>query len=221
MPPSSTSPLLVFLLLIASASAKSKISFYQKASCAPGDPSAGDAFQNDNLAAGSGICYTPPSGTIAMKIDEMDEGCSSKTSIRIPLLPITIPSIAQNEIVHNALSSKTTPTRYLTRYVTASNNRKVTAYLDTTCSMPTSEPLTSTENPCYFLSPADLIGSFKAKCSDTTAASNHDQHSATNSPGLQSTPTTNAAGAGPFEALWTDTWRALIAVAVVEAACIP
>lgn len=70
-----------FLLLfglVASASARTRISFYQEASCASDSPSAGDAFENDNLANGANICYAPPGGTIALNIEEIDEGCSGK-----------------------------------------------------------------------------------------------------------------------------------------------
>ncbi len=76
---------------------------------------------------------------------------------------------------------------------------QVTAYLDNTCSMPTSEALTSTNSPCYFLGPAEDIGSFKASCSRPSTSTGtgpndspppgQEEGSATTSPGLQSTPT--------------------------------
>lgn len=84
MTPFSNSPLL-FLLLIASASAKTTISFYQNTSCAADSPSAGDAFNNDNLATGSGICYKSPANTVTLKIEEIDEGCSGKSPIQCSL----------------------------------------------------------------------------------------------------------------------------------------
>ncbi|KAF7502901.1 hypothetical protein GJ744_004939 [Endocarpon pusillum] len=141
-----SSPFLL-LFLLASASATTTISFYQKNSCASNSPSAGDDFTSSNLVAGSGICYHPPINTIALGIDEIEDGCS------------------------------------------------ITAYLDTTCSMPTSEALATTNSPCYFLGPEEHIGSFKASCSRTITSTNestshgHGDSNATPSPGLQSTPT--------------------------------
>jgi hypothetical protein len=90
------------------------------------------------------------------------------------------------------------------------NIPKVTAYLDTTCSMPTSEALSTKNSPCYFVSTADQIGSFKAKCSSSRATTNNnnnattttdgtdDHHSGrTTSPGLQSTHTNGARALSP------------------------
>lgn len=52
-------------------------------------------------------------------------------------------------------------------------HRVVTAYLDSTCSMPTSQALTTTNSPCYFLGPSELIGSYRARCTTTTDNNNN------------------------------------------------
>ena len=83
-----SSPLLL-LFLFASASATTTISFYQKNSCASDSPSAGDDFTSSNLVAGSGICYNPPIDTVALNIDEIEDGCSSKLPVHMPFLGIT------------------------------------------------------------------------------------------------------------------------------------
>lgn len=81
---------------------------------------------------------------------------------------------------------------------------KVTAYLDNTCSMPTSEALNPTHSPCYFLGPDEEIGSFKATCFRTStnisATPSPGDGSATTSPGLQSTPTNG--GISRAGAIW-------------------
>lgn len=164
------------ILLIASVSAKTTISFYREGSCASDVPSSGDAFETDDLASGAGICYRPPDGTIALKIDELDAGCS------------------------------------------------VSAYLDSTCSMPTSPALTLTTSPCFFLGPADVLGSFEARCS--TPRDSNDA-TATSTPGLQSPPTSGASTLGSGLAAQTNEWkatgrwidaviRALVAMGAVE-----
>lgn len=83
----SSLPLLFFLLAFASAA--TTISFYQKNSCESDSPSAGDDFTSSNLAAGSGICYKPPADTVALKVEEIEEGCSSKSLVNVPFLGIT------------------------------------------------------------------------------------------------------------------------------------
>lgn len=82
MVPIPTSYLFVYHLfilhLVDSTTAKTTISFYQQPSCEASSPSAGDAFKTDNLVASSGLCLSPPSGTIALEIEELDEGCMSE-----------------------------------------------------------------------------------------------------------------------------------------------
>ncbi len=69
-------PFLLFLL--APASAATTVSFYRENSCASDSPRAGDDFTSSNLVGGSGICYKPPADTIALRVDEIEDGCSSK-----------------------------------------------------------------------------------------------------------------------------------------------
>ncbi len=108
------------------------------------------------------------------------------------------------------------------------NARQVTAYLDSTCSMPTSEALTTTKSPCYFLGPSNYIGSFKAKCSSTatneSSATAAEKGSSSTSPGLQSTPSNGAGGLTASGAMGTGgRWlepgiRALMSMGAVEVA---
>jgi hypothetical protein len=88
--------------------------------------------------------------------------------------------------------------------------------------MATSEALTTTTSPCYFVAPTNLIGSFKAKCASSgTATTNNssatvgDHAGHAGSPGLQSTPT-NAARSGQRDG-WVDlSIRALMGMGAME-----
>lgn len=83
MAPYQTSQLVLFLV-ITSVSAKTTISFYTKATCASDSPSAGDDFKDDNLATSSGVCYRPPSNSVAMKVEEINDGCSGMPPVTCP-----------------------------------------------------------------------------------------------------------------------------------------
>jgi hypothetical protein len=72
---------LLLFLLITTASANTTISFHQEASWAPDSPSAGDTFRSDDLATGSDIFYMPSSSSVAVKIEEIDKGCSGKSAV--------------------------------------------------------------------------------------------------------------------------------------------
>ena len=101
--------------------------------------------------------------------------------------------------------------------------------------MPTSEALTTTKSPCYFLGPEEHIGSFKASCSRTITSTNtnesapHDQGdgSAATSPGLQSTSTNGGSSrVGAVLEGWAggDGWvevgiKALMAMGAMEVVC--
>jgi hypothetical protein len=71
---------LLLLFLVSSCSGKSVIRFYREASCDSGTPSSGDAFETDDLNGRVGECFKPPAFTVALEIDELDTGCSSKHS---------------------------------------------------------------------------------------------------------------------------------------------
>lgn len=109
----------------------------------------------------------------------------------------------------------------------------VTAYLDNTCSMPTSRALTSTI-PCYFLGPTDLIGSFEARCLDgaTSTTSNssttpgegpeggvHDQHQSGGGEDVKSSAPLEdvpASGARPVVGALPGRWMKLVVQALVS-----
>ncbi len=125
-----------------------------------------------------------------------------------------------------------------------SNKPTVTAYLDSTCSMPTSTALTPQNNqPCYFLGPSDLIGSYKAACPDApspppsnnkTNNNNNNDSSAdefaatataatpTSSPGLQRSPSSSSSSRGGARRMADPAWwvdigtKALLAMGAVE-----
>ncbi len=82
----------LFLFLLASASAATTVSFYRQNSCAADSPRAGDDFTSSNLAAGAGICFKPPVDSIALKVDEIEEGCSSKSPHPSIIYPLSRPS---------------------------------------------------------------------------------------------------------------------------------
>ena len=91
--------------------------------------------------------------------------------------------------------------------------------------MPTSSALTPETTPCYFLGPSDPIGSFKATCSDALASPSNppstdgdseNEPAASASPGLQSGPATNDAGAGPGWCWVEMCTNALMAMGAVE-----
>ncbi|ERF75675.1 hypothetical protein EPUS_08629 [Endocarpon pusillum Z07020] len=235
-----SSPLLLLSLLVSASATTTIISFYHKNSCASDSPSAGDNFTSSNLVAGSGICYNPPINTIALDIAEIEDGCSSKPPLSVrPFLVLRITALLQSNPQpkwNHALplySTQQSVPREKKAFKPLTSSPKVTAYLDTTCSMPTSEALTSTDSLCYFLGPEEHIGSFKASCSRTitststneSASQGHgDGSAATTSPGLQSTPTNGASSrVGPVLERWAGGggWvevevKALMAIGAME-----
>ena len=93
--------------------------------------------------------------------------------------------------------------------------------------MPTSDALTQQNNACYFLGPSDLIGSFKAACSDAPSPLSNSNNSSTDesttattttSPGLQSGPSSTSGVRRTTDPAW---WveigtKALLAMGAVE-----
>jgi hypothetical protein len=212
----STSPLLLFL--ITSVSAKTTISFYPKASCTSDSASSGNSFEDQRLTPALGLCYKPPEGTFAMKVEEIDDGCSSMLALLSCFSYIfvwtCIRSLYGHAEIHTLsffLSFLPSSLIYIAQqansiftssyfHTSSDKNLAVTSYLDSTCSMPTSNALTPQNSPCYFLGPSDVIGSLKATCPDasrTSTASNNNSSAddaipltddETTTPGLQRSP---------------------------------
>lgn len=60
--------------------------------------------------------------------------------------------------------------------------------------MPTSQALTTTNSPCYFLGPFDLIGSFRARCSTATTSTTEVPVSSTATSTAEATPSVEGEG---------------------------
>lgn len=95
--------------------------------------------------------------------------------------------------------------------------------------MPTSDALTPQNDPCYYLGPSDLIGSFQAVCSDDASSppsnnnnknisSTDEPVTATTSPGLQNSPSpANGVRRTTDSAWWVEMGtKALLAMGAVE-----